>query len=97
MTDASAPSKGALQVSLAALVFWGDAKIANIVAVGRWVTAPNAELMVLEMGIAIALAAGCSSLVCFTGSTVAMADIVDLSPHSSQSSSLPVLRFRDGS
>jgi len=57
--DASAPTKGALQVSLVALVFQGDAKITHIVAAGGQAIAPNAELMVLEMSIVIALVAGC--------------------------------------
>ena len=51
-------------------------------------TAPNAELMALEMGILTALVVGCSSLVCFTDSTLAMSDLVDPSPHSGQVSSL---------
>ena len=51
-------------------------------------TAPNAELMALELGISTALVVGCSSLVCFTDSMVAMADLVDLTPHSGQVSSL---------
>jgi len=33
-SDASAPTKGAFQALLAALVFWGEARIAHIVAVG---------------------------------------------------------------
>jgi len=40
------------------------------------------------MGILTALAAGCSSLVCFTDSMMAMTNLVDPSPHSSQVSSL---------
>jgi len=48
----------------------------------------NAELMVLEMGIATAVAAGCSSLVCFMDSTMAMTDLLDPSPHFGQASSL---------
>ena len=55
---------------------------------GGQVTALNAELMALEMSIAMALAVGCSSLVCFTDSTVAMADLVDPSPYSGQGFSL---------
>ena len=89
-SDASAPTKGAFQVSLATLVSWGGNKIAHIVAVGGWATAPNAELMALEMGISTALVAGCLSLVCFTDSTMAMTDLVDPSPHSGQASSLAV-------
>jgi len=65
-------------------------KIAHIVVAGGQATAPNAELMALEMGISTVLAAGCSSLVCFTDSMVAMADLVDPSPHSGQVSSLAV-------
>jgi len=87
-SDASAPTKGALQASLATLVFRGGNKIAHIVAAGGRATAPNAELMALEMGVSTALAAGCSSLVCFTDSTLAMSDLVDPSPHSGQVSSL---------
>jgi len=87
-SDASTPTKGALQASLATLVFQGGNKIAHIVAAGGRVTAPNAELMALEMGIATALAVGCSSLVCFMDSTMAMSDVVDPSPHSGQVSSL---------
>ena len=64
-SDASAPTKGAFQVSLATLVFQGGNKIAHIVAAGRQATAPNAELMALEMGISTTLVVGCSSLVCF--------------------------------
>ena len=71
-----------------ALVFQGKNKITHIVVAKGWVSAPNAELMVLEMSIATALVVGCSSLVCFTDSTVAMADIVDPSPYSGQNSSL---------
>jgi len=82
--------KWAFQASLAALVFWGNAKIAHIVAVGGWVTAPNTKLMALEMAISTALVAGCSSLVCFMDSMVAMADLMDLSPHLGQVSSLVV-------
>jgi len=44
--------------------------------------------MVLEMSVATALAAGCSSLVCFMYSMVAMANLVDPSPHLGQGSSL---------
>jgi len=88
LSDASAPTRGALQASLAALVFWGDTKIAHIVVAGGQATAPNAELMALEMCISTALVVGCTSLVCFTDSTVAMADLVDPSPHSGQVSSL---------
>ena len=90
MSDMSVSSKGAFQASLAALVFQGNAKVAGIVAAGGWATAPNAELMALKLSISTALAAGCSSLVCFTDSTTAMADLVDLSPHSGQGSSLVV-------
>jgi len=90
LSDASALSKGALQASMAALVFWGSTKITHIVVAGGQVMASNAELMVLEMSIATALAVGCSSLVCFMNSTVAMADLVDLSPHLGQGSSLAV-------
>ena len=86
--DASALSKGSLQGSLAALVFWGGAKVAHIVAAGGQVMAPNVELMALEMSIATAMVVGCSSLVCFTDSMVAMADLVDPTPHSGQGSSL---------
>ena len=89
-SDASAPTKGAFQVSLATLVFQGGNKIAHIVAAGGQATAPNAELMALEMGISTALAVGCLSLVCFTDSMMAMNDIVDPSPHSGQASSLAV-------
>ena len=87
-SDASAPTKGVFQASLATLVFRGGNKIAHIVAAGGRATAPNAELMALEMGISTALAAGCSSLVYFTDSTLAMTDLVDPSPHSGQASSL---------
>ena len=87
-SDASAPTRGALQASLASLVFWGEAKIAHIVAAGGRALAPNMELMALEMSIATALVAGCSFLTCFMDSTVAMADIMDPSPHSGQASSL---------
>ena len=87
-SDASAPTKGALQASLATLVFRGGNKIAHIVAVGGRATAPNAELMALEMGVSTALAVGCSSLVCFTDSTLAMSDLVDPSLHSGWVSSL---------
>ena len=83
--DALAPSKGALQASLVALVYWGNAKIAHIVVAGGHAMAPNAELMALEMSIATALVVGCSSLVCFMDSTIAMMDLVD---HSGQGSSL---------
>jgi len=55
---------------------------------GGRATAPNAKLMALEMCVSAALAVGCSSLVCFTDSTVAMANLVDPSPHSGQVSSL---------
>jgi len=87
-SDALAPTKGALQVALASLVFQGNAKIAHIVAVEGWVMAPNAELIALEMSTATALAAGCFSLVCFMDSTMAMTDLVDPSLHSGQNSSL---------
>jgi len=87
-SDASAPTKGAWQASLAALVFQGGTKMAHIVAVGGRATAPNAELMALEMGISMALSAGCSSLVCFMDSTMAMANLVDPTLHSRQVSSL---------
>jgi len=90
LSDASAPTKGAFQASLAALVFRGGTKMAHIVAAGGRATAPNAELMALEMGISTALVVGCLSLICFTDSTMAMADLVDLSPHSGQVSSLAV-------
>ena len=86
-SDASAPMKGVFQASLVALVFQGAARIAHIVAAGGWATTPNAELMALEMSIATAIVAGCSLLVCFVDSTVAMADLVDPSPHSAQGSS----------
>jgi len=86
--DAPVLIKGALQVSLAALVYQGNAKIAHIMVVGGQVMAPNAELMALEMSIATALVAGCSSLVCFMDSTVAMANLVDPSPHLGQGSFL---------
>jgi len=89
-SDASALTKGALQVSLVSLVFQRGAKIAHIVAVGGWVMAPNAELMVLELSIATALVVGCSSLMCFMDSTSAMMDLVDPSPHLGQGSSLAV-------
>jgi len=69
---------------------WRGAKIAHIVVAGGRATAPNAELMALEMSVATALMAGCSSLVYFMDSTVTMSDLVDLSPHSSQGSSLAV-------
>ena len=85
---ASAPTKGAFQVSLATLVFWAGTKMAHIMVAGGQATAPNTELMALEMGILTALAAGCLSLVCFTDSTAAMADLVDPSPHLGQVSSL---------
>ena len=88
VSDASAPSKGNLQVSLASLVFWGTTKTAHIVAAGGHTTAPNVELMALELSVATALAVGCLTLVCFTDSTMAMMDLVDPSPHSSQGSSL---------
>ena len=88
LSDASAPMKGALQVSLATLVFQGGTKVAHIVAVGGRATTPNAELMALEMSMATALVAGCSLLVCFTDSTTAMMDILDPTPHSGQASSL---------
>jgi len=55
---------------------------------GGQVTAPNAELMALEMGIATVVAAGCSSLICFTDSTMAMKDVLNPSLHSGQGSSL---------
>ena len=51
-------------------------------------TAPNAKLMALEMGITTVVAAGCSSLVCFMDSTTAMTDVLDPTPHSGQASSL---------
>jgi len=86
-SDASAP-KGAFQASLATLVFRGGNRIAQIVAAGGRATTLNAELMALEMGISTALAGGCSSLVCFTDSTLAMTDLVDPSLHSGQASSL---------
>ena len=89
-SDASAPTKGALQASLAALVFWGGTKIAHMVVAGGRATTPNTELMVLEMCISTTLAAGYSSLVCFTDSMVAMAGLVDPSPHLGQVSSLAV-------
>jgi len=87
-SDASAPTKGVFQASLATLVFRGGNKLAHIVVVGGRATAPNAELMALEMGISTALAAGCSSLVYFTDSTTAMTNLMDPSPHSGQASSL---------
>jgi len=87
-SDASAPTKGNLQVSLASMVFQGDTKVTHIVAAGGCATAPNAELMALEMGVAAVLAVGCSSLVCFMDSTMAMSDLLDPSPHSGQGSSL---------
>ena len=87
-SDASTPTKRALQASLAALVFWGGNKIAHIIAAGGQATAPNAELMALEMGVLTTLAVGCSSLVCFMDSTLAMADLVDPTLHSGQVSSL---------
>jgi len=49
---------------------------------------PNAELMALEMSIATALVAGCSTLMCFTDSTMAMDALVDPSLHLGQGSSL---------
>jgi len=55
---------------------------------GGQATAPNAELMVLEVSMATALVVGCTSLVCFTDSMSAMSDLVDPSPHSGQGSSL---------
>ena len=73
---------------MAALVFQGETKIAHIVAAGGQVTTPNAELIALEMGIATAVVAGCSSLVCFMDSTTAMTDVLDPSLHSGQVSSL---------
>ena len=87
-SHASTPTKGALQALLAALVFQGGVKIAHIVVAGGRATTPNAELMALEMGISTTLAVGCSSLVCFMDSMVAMSNLVDLSPHSGQVSSL---------
>jgi len=81
LSDASALTKGALQVLLAALVFQGNAKIAHIVVA-------NAELMVLEMSVATALAVECSSLVCVMDSTGAMADLLDPSSHLGQGLSL---------
>ena len=87
-SDASAPTKGAFQASLAALVFRGGDKIAHIVTAGGRVTAPNVELMALEMGVSTALAAGCTSLVCFTDTTMAMTDLLDPTLHSGQVSSL---------
>ena len=87
-SDASAPTKGALQALLVALVFQGGTRIANIVVAGGHAMAPNAELMVLEMSIATTLAVGCSTLVCFMDSIVAMNTLVDPSPHSGQGSSL---------
>ena len=53
-SNALAPTKGALQASLASLVFQGNTKIAHIVAMGGQAMAPNAELMALEMSIATA-------------------------------------------
>jgi len=66
---------------------WGT-KVAHIVAAGGRAMAPNSEFMVLEMSIATAMAVGCSFLVCFMDSTMAMLDLVDPTPHSSQNSSL---------
>ena len=63
-------------------------KIAHMVTAGGQVTAPNAELMALEMGISTVVAVGCSSLVCFMDSMAAMTDLVDPSPHSGQVTSL---------
>jgi len=88
VSDASAPSKGELQVSLAFLVFRVQAKIAHIIMTEGRATAPNMELMVLKISVATALVAGCSSLVCFMDSMSAMLDLVDPSPHSGQGSSL---------
>jgi len=48
VSDASALTKGALQASLA-LVYQGRAKIAHVVVAGGRATAPNAELMALEI------------------------------------------------
>ena len=90
LSDASSLTKGALQALLAALVFQGNAKIAHIVAAGGQATTLNAKLMALKMCIATALAVGCLSLDCFTDSMVAMADLVDPSPHSGQGLSLAV-------
>jgi len=87
-SDVSTPTRGSFQVSLASLVFRGGTKMAHIVAAGSWATAPNAELMALEMSIATAVAVEYLSLVCFMDSTMAMTDLVDPSPHSSQGSSL---------
>jgi len=42
----------------------------------------------IRVGVATALAAGCTSLVCFMDSMLVMSDLVDLSPHSGQGSSL---------
>jgi len=67
---------------------WFSKEIVHIVMAGGQATAPNAELMALEMGIATAVAAGCSSLVCFTDSTTVMNNVLDPSPHSGQVSSL---------
>jgi len=53
-SDASAPSKGGFQASLSSLVFQGGMKIAHIVVAGGQATAPNAELMALEMSVATA-------------------------------------------
>ena len=87
-SDVSAPTKGAFQVSLVALVFWGGTRIAHMVVAGGWVTAPNAKLMALEMGIATALVVGCMLLVCFTDLMAAIANVLDPSLHSGQVSSL---------
>ena len=50
--------------------------------------ASNVELMALEMSIATTLVVGCSTLMCFMDSTMAMDTLVDPSPHSGQGSSL---------
>ena len=75
-------------MSLASLVFQGRVKITNIVAAGGRATAPNAELMMLELSVATTLVAGCSTLVCFMDSTSVMSDLVDPSLHFGQGSSL---------
>ena len=87
----SVPSHGALQAALAAAVICSGAEIWSQVVESGKVTAPDAELLALWMGVIRAsLVDGVKTLYVFTSSLASARRAVDPSIHSGQAYSLVV-------
>lgn len=91
--DASLPTKGKFQAVSAAVVLRGDNLVKRVSRVAGRVTAPDAELMAITLGVVHACAVdGLKKIYIFTDHIAAAKRAVDPSVHSRQSLSLAVCK-----